>query len=144
MEIDEEKELKEFGQRLHDLRTEKDYSYNDLEQISDVIFHCRIPKPLWQRYELGKTEPKLTNIKKIASIYGVSADYLVGLTDSRKGRYNSNKPLKADVTAEESTIYKKYESATPEKKRLIRYALGIRQKTGGDSQGEPSSPEREV
>lgn len=35
----------------------------------------------YQNYEVGRQEPKLSIIMRIAEFYKVSIDYLVGLTD---------------------------------------------------------------
>lgn len=40
-----------------------------------------IKPPLYQRYEWGKTTPSVEFVIKLSKIYGVSADYLLGLSD---------------------------------------------------------------
>lgn len=39
-------------------------------------------------YESGKREPDLATLKRIVDVYGVSADWLLGLTDNRGGVSN--------------------------------------------------------
>ena len=51
-----------------------------LPQIK-VAIYCDITERAYQNYELGIREPKLNIIMRIAQFYGVSIDYLVGLTD---------------------------------------------------------------
>ncbi|WP_295762845.1 helix-turn-helix domain-containing protein [uncultured Oscillibacter sp.] len=51
-----------------------------LTQIK-VAIYCDITEKAYQNYELGVHEPKLSIIMRIAQIYKVSIDYLVGLTD---------------------------------------------------------------
>ena len=51
-----------------------------LPQIK-VAIYCDITERAYQNYELGNREPKLGIIMRIAQFYGVSIDYLVGLTD---------------------------------------------------------------
>ncbi len=40
----------------------------------------------YQRYEYGEHEPTASTIIALAKFYGVSADYLLGLTDNPKPR----------------------------------------------------------
>ena len=39
------------------------------------------------RYETGKREPSIEDLKRIADYFGVSVDYLLGLTDNPKRNY---------------------------------------------------------
>lgn len=39
------------------------------------------------RYETGKREPSIEELKRIADYFGVSVDYLLGLTDNPKRNY---------------------------------------------------------
>ena len=51
-----------------------------LPQIK-VAIYCDITERSYQNYELGLREPKVSILMRIARFYGVSIDYLVGLTD---------------------------------------------------------------
>ena len=51
-----------------------------LTQIK-VAIYCDITEKAYQNYELGVHEPKLSILARIARLYKVSIDYLVGLTD---------------------------------------------------------------
>nr|WP_325181388.1 helix-turn-helix transcriptional regulator [uncultured Oscillibacter sp.] len=51
-----------------------------LPQIK-VAIYCDITERSYQNYELGIREPKVSILMRIAQFYGVSIDYLVGLTD---------------------------------------------------------------
>ena len=51
-----------------------------LPQIK-VAIYCDIKERTYQNYELGLREPKVSILMRIARFYGVSIDYLVGLTD---------------------------------------------------------------
>ena len=46
-----------------------------------VAIYCDITEKAYQNYELGVHEPKISILAKIAQLYNVSIDYLVGLTD---------------------------------------------------------------
>ncbi|MDD9138350.1 helix-turn-helix transcriptional regulator [Fructobacillus sp. CRL 2054] len=63
--------------RLAELRKEKGVSQIELaEQIS--FSHSVI-----SRYETGGLEPNISNLKKMATYFNVSIDYLVGYSDER-------------------------------------------------------------
>lgn len=47
-----------------------------------VAIYCDITERTYQNYELGIREPKVSILMRIARFYGVSIDYLVGLTDN--------------------------------------------------------------
>ena len=51
-----------------------------LTQIK-VAIYCDITEKAYQNYELATHEPKVSILLRIAQFYGVSIDYLVGLTD---------------------------------------------------------------
>ena len=51
-----------------------------LPQIKIAVY-CDITEKAYQNYELGVHEPKISILMRIAQYYGVSIDYLVGLTD---------------------------------------------------------------
>lgn len=41
----------------------------------------KMKPPLYQRYESGKTAPSVNFVIRLSNEYGVSADYLLGLSD---------------------------------------------------------------
>ena len=67
--------MNEFGKRLNLLRERKKLSY---EQLSDEI---GITKSLLWRYEGGKSDPGLKALKKLATYFNVSLDWLCGNGD---------------------------------------------------------------
>ena len=64
-----------FGKRLKDLRTERKLSQRAIGKEFGV---CNQTVSFW---ELGSREPDLDTLKKIASFFDVSIDYLLGLED---------------------------------------------------------------
>lgn len=62
--------------RIRDLRED-----NDLTQES-VAKHLMCDQSLYSKYERGEREIPLKLIIKLAEFYGVSIDYLVGMTDN--------------------------------------------------------------
>lgn len=71
--------------RLRDLRRENNLTGSQLAKILDVT-HATV-----YRWESGEIIPSQQNLKKLASYFNVSSDYLLGLTDEREPY---KKPLK--------------------------------------------------
>lgn len=65
----------EFPQRFRELRKKKTASNT---VISELFGRNRNTV---RRYENGESEPTLTSLINIAEFFGVSIDYLAGLTD---------------------------------------------------------------
>ena len=64
-----------LSQRLWECRKKGKYTQRE------VSIYCDITEHAYQNYEVGRQEPKLSIIMRIAEFYKVSIDYLVGLTD---------------------------------------------------------------
>ncbi|MBR2968181.1 MAG: helix-turn-helix transcriptional regulator [Clostridia bacterium] len=61
-----------FRQRIYSLRKEKKYTQRLVAE------HLGIKQPSYIRYEKGESEPTLANLVKIAELFDVSVDYLLG------------------------------------------------------------------
>ncbi|KIN80923.1 helix-turn-helix domain-containing protein [Clostridium botulinum] len=70
-----------FGDRLKELREEKDFTQEELGKFLNVS------RQAVSSYEKGENEPTIDALVKIANIFNVSLDYLLGRT---KERYNLN------------------------------------------------------
>lgn len=75
--------------RLRDLRRENNLTSRDLAKLLNVS------QPTITRWENGLQEPSKKNVKKLASYFNVSSDYLLGLTDEREPY---KKPMKFEET----------------------------------------------
>ena len=64
-----------FGEKLRDLRES-----NKLTQ-REIAAKLGIKQPSYIRYENGKSEPTLECLVKIADLFDVSVDYLLGRSD---------------------------------------------------------------
>ena len=62
--------------RIHDLREDRDKTQ---QQLADEL---NMYKTTYARYEQGEREPPFAFMIQLAQYYGVSLDYLAGLTDS--------------------------------------------------------------
>lgn len=67
--------MKVFALRLKEFRLEKGYTQ---QQVAEML---NIRQQSYIRYEHGTGEPSLDTLIKIAAIYGVTVDCLLGLTD---------------------------------------------------------------
>ena len=65
----------EFGKILKELRDEKDISQSTL---ASMLFVSQDTVSLWER---NKSLPDFNSVKKLAVIFDVSADILLGLKD---------------------------------------------------------------
>lgn len=65
----------EIGKRIKELRITKNLSQ---KQLAEKIHVTQQVIALW---ETGKHEPKASYIYNLASFFGVTADYLIGLED---------------------------------------------------------------
>lgn len=66
-----------LAKRLKQCRKEKGMTQNQ------VAIYCDITEKTYQNYELRTREPKLEILIKIAELFDVSLDYLVGRTDEK-------------------------------------------------------------
>ena len=64
-----------LAQRLRKCRKKRGWTQGE------AAIYCDITEKAYQNYELGVHEPKVSILMRIAQYYGVSIDYLVGLTD---------------------------------------------------------------
>ena len=87
---------KKFGQRLKSLRLERNLKQSELAKIIEVS------SSTIGMYEQGRRYADLETLKKIANLFDVSTDYLIGRTDIRK-----------------------FEDFPPEVKRLAELFVGV-------------------
>ena len=73
----------EFGIIEKNLRIEKELT---MKQVAEGV---GITESAVSRYESGKREPNLTILSYFCKFYGVTADYLLGMTDDRHGHFGT-------------------------------------------------------
>lgn len=69
-----------LAQRLRSCRKEKGLTQGQ------VAIYCDITEKAYQNYELATREPKVGILIRIAELYQVSLDYLVGRSEERELR----------------------------------------------------------
>ncbi len=65
-----------YMQRIKDLRTDKDMTQAGIAQV------LHISQKVYSRYETGTNELPLHHLITICKYYNVSADYILGFTNS--------------------------------------------------------------
>ena len=68
--------MKILGERLRALRKERHLTQHDMADVLDISFN------FYCRYEKNEREPMAPTIVAMADYFNVSADYLLGRTDS--------------------------------------------------------------
>ena len=68
--------MKILGERLRALRKERHLTQHDMADVLDISFNS------YCRYEKNEREPMVPTIVAMADYFNVSADYLLGRTDS--------------------------------------------------------------
>src|ERR1051325_60233 len=69
------------GDRLRELRTKHNYTHEKLSELLSVGIS------MIARYETGTTDPTADVVGRIADVFDVSADYLLGRTDDASPCY---------------------------------------------------------
>lgn len=67
--------VSKLPERLIELRTQRNLKQRDLAEFLGIALRS------WQRYEAGEREPTVDQLMELARFFGVSLDYMVGLTD---------------------------------------------------------------
>ena len=69
-------EILKYG-RIRDMRTDRGLTQSDVAKI------LHVSQNTYSQYEIGTTRYPLDAVVTLAEYYGVSVDYLVGLTDEK-------------------------------------------------------------
>ena len=75
-----------YTQRMEDLRKD-----NDMTQ-AEVAEGIGMKREQYRRYETGQNEIKASLIIKVCKFYNVSADYLLGFTNTKSPLPKNKKP----------------------------------------------------
>ena len=71
----------EIKDRIKQLRQERDITMDLLAFDMSTKYEININKGLISKWESGKNDPSLRHAAYLADYFGVSLDYLIGLTD---------------------------------------------------------------
>ena len=117
------------GNRIKSLRNENGMMQKELAKILKERYGFDTPTTTLSRWENGKQEPEVSKLKAIAEIFGVTIDYVAGISDDRTGMtrkrglvasiYDDYDVFYDDPTFENETeLWKKIHS-TIDKNRLV-------------------------
>lgn len=70
--------MKTYNEILKELRTDKDLTQQDIARFLDI------KQSYYSKYELGKIPIPIKHFQKLCLLYGVSADYILGLPKNLK------------------------------------------------------------
>jgi len=106
------------GERLRQIREEHDLSLDEFAKLFDTY-----RATIW-RYEQGKRKPQIDFMIAVAQYFGVSIDWLAGISDVKKLQVN----LSLD----------KILTSLPENKKseLLNYAKYLKRAEEGDKYGD--------
>ena len=68
----------DYKQRMRDLREDRDLKQRDVAEILGTS------QTMYARYERGANELPIRHLLTLCRYYGVSSDYFLGLTDSKR------------------------------------------------------------
>ncbi|MEH7239922.1 XRE family transcriptional regulator [Bacillus thuringiensis] len=98
-----------FGQRLKALRLEKGMTQQQLADFLDI------EKSNISRFESGKQSPSSDNRIKMAKLFNVSVDYMLGLSEHK----SLDKEKSDKISKEAAALMEKINKLPPEKRILI-------------------------
>jgi transcriptional regulator with XRE-family HTH domain len=67
-----------YAKRMTELRLETKRTQTETGKL------LGIPQATYSGYEIGRSEPDIATLTRIANLYGVTLDYLAGNSDKRK------------------------------------------------------------
>lgn len=89
----------------------------------DIAERISVPRPTISRYMSGAREPEIEYIYRIADLFGVTIDYLLGLSGDRHSKFTTDAERVADL----------YTMASKEDKLVINTVLRkYEKKSGGE------------
>ena len=111
-----------FEERLKSLRNEHQMSQ---KMLAEKLFVSQQAVAKWENPE-SKASPNPDTLIKLASLFNVSVDYLLGKTDIKKAPSKED----AELTAEEAELLALFRSASPALQDAALRVLEADQKKG--------------
>lgn len=111
-----------FGERLKELRLKRNLTQDEAGSLFGIA------PSTWGTYERGHREPTMENLTKIAKYFGVSIDYLCGLTDEiitiEEFKEDNPKELK-EFLRQNEVLFNGAELSDEDKKRMVDILTGL-------------------
>lgn len=74
----------DFSQRLKELRAEKNQTLEEVSEGVNKMMGTKLSKGQLSKFEKGQNKASIDNAIALAIYYGVSLDYILGLSDNRQ------------------------------------------------------------
>ena len=78
--------MKQLGDKIRELRERKNMTQTELSEILNMKTYTTVSK--WEKNE---NFPKGKDLKKLAEIFNVTSDYLLGLADEEREKYHTER-----------------------------------------------------
>lgn len=111
-------ENRTFPERLKSLRESRKLSQTAIAK------KINISQSVVARWESGDREPTLAGLRALASVFGVTTDYLLGLTDNPLTAIPSETPY-MQMTPFEKLVMESYRELMPREQAMICRQLGL-------------------
>ena len=116
--------MKEFGERLKQLRVSRSLTQDEL----GLIFESPKAQSTIGTWERGNREPSMTDLIRISKFFNVSTDYLLGITDEittiSTFKEENPKELK-EFLKKNNVLFNGSELNEEEKQRMIDILTGL-------------------
>jgi HTH-type transcriptional regulator, competence development regulator len=99
--------MKTFGERLKHLREKKKQKNPKWTQeyVADLV---GVARPTYTAYERGTKQPQLETVNKLADLFEVSADYLLGRTNEPYGHASETRAEEGNTLSKIDQLIKEY------------------------------------
>jgi transcriptional regulator with XRE-family HTH domain len=108
-----------FGTRIKELRKKKKFTQTDIAK------RLGIPRGTYSNYELGNREPDFNTVEKLADIFEVSIDYLLGRTTEEEPSREEEQPDPDKIIAEKLLSYLHQGFTNEEIKKRMDFILDV-------------------
>ncbi|MCL4942637.1 helix-turn-helix domain-containing protein [Streptococcus suis] len=86
--------MSSLGDRVRDLRESKNMTQTELAEMLDMKTYTTVSK--WEKNE---NFPKGRDLKRLAQIFSVTSDYLLGLSDNRHEKFSKQPSDEVEITS---------------------------------------------
>lgn len=105
--------MTDFCTRFRNLRIEHGYTQETLANALNKRYEKAFSKGTISKWESGTTSPAFSTIAMISKFFGVSADYLLGLTDNPHELFNPT------YGAHDAAFIMKYHSLPESDRKMV-------------------------
>ena len=116
-----------FGQRLKDLRAQKNMTQQELADRSHIA------RSTLGMYEQDRRRPDFESLDTLADFFDVGFDYLLGKTEINVGypRHGDDAQMRR-ISAYYDRIMQAYDAASPDTQAAVRAILHVEEDPDGD------------